>query len=59
LTTPRLTALQEEWRANPPAHWLIAALIGYKPPSKPESVASARRHTTLAALQAALGDGGR
>lgn len=31
MTLPRLAALTEYWRSNPPLHQLIAAYIGYKP----------------------------
>ncbi len=32
LTVPRYLALVAEWRARPPAHWLIAAALQYRPP---------------------------
>ena len=35
----RFRALREQWRRQPPAHWLIAAFVGYKPPAAPEKPA--------------------
>lgn len=52
LTVPRYCALVAEWRARPPAHWLIAAALHYRPPN-----AGARAETqapTVAALRAAF-----
>jgi hypothetical protein len=49
---PRLAALQAEWRANPPAHWLIAAALKYRPPAAPGDAAS--RHPTIAEMKAAF-----
>ena len=34
LTIPRLKALMRYWGEHPPAHILLAAYIGYKPPAK-------------------------
>ena len=28
---PTVYALNEEWRQNPPVHYLVAAYLGYKP----------------------------
>jgi hypothetical protein len=53
---PRLAALQSEWRAHPPAHWLIAAALQYRPPANSAPVAVQR--TTIAQLRAAF-PGGR
>lgn len=33
LTVPRLQALMEYWRINPPAHLLLRAFTGYKTPA--------------------------
>jgi len=33
LTMPRFLALRAEWRRNPPAHWLVAASLKYRPPN--------------------------
>ena len=55
LTVPRYCALVAEWRARPPAHWLIAAALHYRPPD-----AEARAETrapTVAALRAAFPGG--
>jgi hypothetical protein len=52
---PRYQALVAEWRAQPPAHWLIAAALHYRPPD-----AEARADTqapTVAALRAAFPGG--
>jgi hypothetical protein len=32
LTLPRLRAIYRHFRQQPPAHWLLAAWVGYKPP---------------------------
>jgi hypothetical protein len=56
LTMPRLAALQNEWRANPPAHWLIASALKYRP--RTESAGAASRHATIAQMKAAF-PGGR
>ena len=32
----RLKALEAEWKRRPPAHWLIAPFLGYKPPDDEE-----------------------
>jgi hypothetical protein len=34
MTFDRLAALQAEWRRRPPAHWLIASYLKYKPPAE-------------------------
>jgi hypothetical protein len=34
MTFPRLAALQCEWARRPPAAWLIAAHVKYKPPAE-------------------------
>ena len=34
LTVPRLKALQEEWRRNPPVPMMVAAYLGIKPQDK-------------------------
>lgn len=54
LTVPRFLALQAEWRRSPPAHWLIAAALKYKPPSETKAVS---RQPTIADLKAAFPDG--
>ena len=33
LTIPRYRAMQRHWRDYPPAHLLLRALVGYRPPS--------------------------
>ncbi len=38
MTLPRLAALNAEWRAHPPAHILLAAWLGHKPPGKRKRV---------------------
>ena len=30
----RLAALEAEWKRRPPAHWLVAPYLGYKPPDE-------------------------
>jgi hypothetical protein len=50
---PRFLALQAEWRRNPPAHWLLAAALKYRPQGE---LASARQ-PTIAELKAALPNG--
>jgi hypothetical protein len=52
LTMPRLVALQAEWRANPPAHWLLAAALKYRPPPGPAQ--SAAPKATIAQMKAAF-----
>jgi hypothetical protein len=54
LTVPRFLALQAEWRRHPPAHWLVAAALKYKPPGEGPS---ARRQPTVAELKAVFPDG--
>jgi hypothetical protein len=49
---PRFVALQAEWRANPPAHWLIAAALRYRPPT--EQGEAALRQPTIAEMKAAF-----
>ena len=34
MTLPRLDAMQEYWRRNPPVHQLVAAYMQYKAPEK-------------------------
>jgi hypothetical protein len=41
LTFADVRALRESWRRHPPAHWLIAAFIGYKPPRDPGAAKAA------------------
>jgi hypothetical protein len=53
LTVPRLLALQAEWRRHPPAHWLVAAALKYKPPEE----TPLSRQPTIAELKAALPNG--
>jgi hypothetical protein len=57
LTLPRLRALQAEWRAHPPAHWLLAALARYKPPAEDQLSPGADRRATVAAIQATFPGG--
>jgi hypothetical protein len=52
LTLPRLVALQAEWRAHPPAHWLVAAALKYRPPKAEAD--SAAQQSTIAQLKAAF-----
>jgi hypothetical protein len=52
---PRYRALVAEWRARPPAHWLIAAALHYRPPEA-DAPAEARA-PTVAALRAAFPGG--
>jgi hypothetical protein len=49
---PRLAALQAEWRANPPAHWLLAAALGLR-----AKAAAPARPATIAAMKAAFPGG--
>ena len=49
---PRLAALQAEWRANPPAHWLIAAALKYRAPIG--IAATQPRNPTIAEMKAAF-----
>jgi hypothetical protein len=52
---PRYRALVAEWRARPPAHWLFAAALHYRPH---EAAALAEtRAPTVAALRAAFPGG--
>ena len=53
LTVPRFLALQAEWRRHPPAHWLIAAAMKYRPPGGP----APRAQPTVAELKAAFPNG--
>jgi hypothetical protein len=46
--------LHAEWRARPPAHWLIAAALKYRPP---EAAAAAPRHPTIDEIKAAFPGG--
>jgi hypothetical protein len=52
---PRYLALAAEWRINPPAHWLLAAALRYRPPETKAPAAS--QAPTIAALRAAFPDG--
>ena len=54
LTVPRYLALQAEWRARPPAHWLLAAALKYR---APESGVAPSRRPTLDEMRAAFPDG--
>ena len=45
-------ALQAEWRANPPAHWLVAAALKYRPPA--DAADAAPRQATIAQMKAAF-----
>ena len=36
MTFEMWSAVNDEWRIRPPAHWLVAAYLGHKPP-KPKS----------------------
>ena len=54
LTVPRYLALAEEWRANPPVHWLLAAALKYLPP---ERSGEPRRQPTAAEMNAAFPGG--
>jgi len=49
---PRLSALQAEWRANPPVHWLAAAALKYRAPAA--GAADPPRQATIAELKAAF-----
>lgn len=51
LTLPRLLALQAEWRARPPAHWLLASAFKYR---APDAAAAPPRQPTIDELKAAL-----
>jgi hypothetical protein len=51
---PRYLALAEEWRANPPAHWLLAAALKYRPPGP---AAETPRQPTVAEMNAAFPSG--
>jgi hypothetical protein len=55
LTVPRFLALQEEWRINPPTHWLVAAALKYK---ARDNIASSPRPPTVSEIKAAFPDGG-
>ncbi|MGD0641979.1 MAG: hypothetical protein ABSC22_14625 [Roseiarcus sp.] len=55
LTMPRFLALAAEWRVNPPAHWLLAAALKYRPPDR-DAKAPARQ-PTVAELKAAFPQG--
>jgi hypothetical protein len=52
---PRLAALQSEWRVHPPAHWLIAAALKYRPPAN--SVPAVAGQPTIAQMRAAFPNG--
>jgi len=51
---PRFIALQAEWKRHPPAHWLVAAALKYKPPGDE----APPRGSSIAELKAAF-PGGR
>jgi hypothetical protein len=53
LTVPRFLALQAEWRRNPPAHWLLAAALAYRPHGETKPA----RQPTIAELKSALPNG--
>jgi hypothetical protein len=55
LTTPRYLALAAEWRAHPPAHWLIAAALKRRPPA-PQAATPARQ-PSIAELRATFPNG--
>lgn len=55
LTTPRYLALVAEWRARPPAHWLIAAALRYRAPEA--GTTKSADAPTVAALRAAFPSG--
>ena len=52
---PRYCALVAEWRARPPAHWLIAAALHYRP--RDAEARAETRAPTVAALRAAFPGG--
>jgi hypothetical protein len=54
LTVPRYLALQAEWRARPPAHWLLAVALKYRLPDSPQTSA---RQPTLDEMRAAFPSG--
>jgi hypothetical protein len=53
LTLPRLIALQAEWRARPPAHWLLASALHYRAPG---AGAASLRQTSVAQFLATFPD---
>jgi hypothetical protein len=53
LTVPRFLALHAEWKRHPPAHWLIAAALKYRPPSEKPT----QSQPTVAELKAAFPNG--
>jgi hypothetical protein len=56
LTVPRYLALQAEWRARPPAHWLLASALKYR---APDSAPAPSRQPTFDEMRAAFPSGGR
>jgi hypothetical protein len=52
---PRYLALVAEWRANPPAHWLLAAALKYRPADR--DARAPARQPTMAALKATFPGG--
>jgi len=42
MTLPRLAAMRRYWNAHPPTHLLIAAYVGYKPPTPPKRATRGR-----------------
>ncbi|MFZ1962191.1 MAG: hypothetical protein WAU78_01750 [Roseiarcus sp.] len=49
---PRYLALAAEWRVHPPAHWLLAAALKYRPADR--DAKSPARQPTVAELKAAF-----
>jgi hypothetical protein len=52
---PRFLALAAEWRANPPAHWLLAAALKYR--SADRDARTPARQPTVAEMKAAFSGG--
>ncbi|MGO9774383.1 MAG: hypothetical protein ACLPSW_33490 [Roseiarcus sp.] len=55
LTVPRFLALAAEWRVNPPAHWLLAAALKYRPADR--DAGKPARQPTVGELKAAFPQG--
>jgi hypothetical protein len=51
---PRYLALQAEWRARPPAHWLLAGALKYR---APDSAPAPSRQPTFDEMRAAFPSG--
>ncbi len=49
---PRLVALQAEWRHRPPANWLLAGALKYRPPEL-----AAPRQPTVDEIKSAFPNG--